>query len=298
MATAENLEDDTVTQDALLRAALRGEQQGLGEAAAFSGEQIRSALERANDAVHAEHRAATSIWRSPLSLFDSRAETAARQQGVPPWAIDAVLKAQQLGFEAAQLDDRNDAYKTQIEMAKREHRGIARAPLLQQLEQLDWLAHRLREHLPQLQAARDLFDAPEEATEAAPPGLPSEAAFAADRAVAEAERRGGAPSLGEAGVRAEAELKEPEAPGFILEQRPTEHRRSWRDVFRRSQEEMPRLLESALDVGMGRIFSALESVGVSQAGTEPNTSTEDVAGGFAPLWSQDVARGDSTIRIY
>jgi len=258
------LQDDRVREDALLRAALRGEQESAHEAIAISAERLHDALQRANHGVHAEHRSATNVWRSPLSLFDSRAEATARQKGIPSWAIDAVLKAQRLGFEAAQLGDRTDAYKMQIDMAKRERRGIARAPLLRQLEQLDLLAQRLREHAPILQAARALFDAPRSADCSAV--LPPEAALAAQRAAAEAARRGGAPSLRETGVRAEAEAEvEQEAPCCILEQRPSGARRLWREVVSRSREQVPRLLESALDLGVGRLLLAMESAGVAAA---------------------------------
>ncbi|CAE7224422.1 unnamed protein product, partial [Symbiodinium pilosum] len=76
-----------------------------------------------------EHRTATSTWCSPISLFDEAARQKASQGGIPEWAIRTVLKARRLVDQASGLGDLTDVYEAQIVTAKREKRGIARAPL-------------------------------------------------------------------------------------------------------------------------------------------------------------------------
>ncbi|CAE7812451.1 unnamed protein product [Symbiodinium microadriaticum] len=136
--------------------------------------QLRGVLLRAQQRMDAEHRVATSTWRAPLSLFDERQ---ASNGGIPDWAIRTVLKARRLVEQAAGLGDLTDVYEAQILTAQREKRGIARAPLLRHLENLDSATEQLRAHHPYLEAAKNAFNSPVEAeTTESLPGLPSSAA--------------------------------------------------------------------------------------------------------------------------
>jgi len=150
-----------IDEDSRVRAALRGDLKG--ESGVLRAESLCGALHRSHAAVQEAHRLATQIWRSSLSLFDDRAEHAAAESGVPGWAVDAVQRAKLLVHDAARLGNLVETYETQVNMAKRDHCGIARKPVLTLLDQLDSLARNLHEHLPLLQAARDSFDTAKQA---------------------------------------------------------------------------------------------------------------------------------------
>jgi len=139
-------------EDSRVRTALRSD-------LVLSPESLCGALHRSHAAVQEAHRLATQLWRSPLSLFDG----CAKHAGVPRWSVDAVQRAKLLVQEAARLGRLVETYGTQVNMAKRDHRGIARQPVLVLLDQLDSLARDLREHLSLLQAARSSFDTAKEA---------------------------------------------------------------------------------------------------------------------------------------
>mmetsp|Transcript_33069 Transcript_33069/g.74354 ORF Transcript_33069/g.74354 Transcript_33069/m.74354 type:complete len:289 (+) Transcript_33069:82-948(+) len=146
-------------EDHLVRQVLRGEA-GDGPKPKMGADQLRRVLHRAQERMDFAHRAATSAWCAPLSLFDEVAQGQATRSGIPDWAIRTVLKARRLVEQAAGLGDLTDVYEAQILTAQKEKRGLARAALLLHLEHLDEAAEELRAHLPYLQAAKKTFDSP------------------------------------------------------------------------------------------------------------------------------------------
>jgi len=148
-----------VDEDYRVRAALRGDLQG--ESEVLRADVLCGALHRSHAAVQEAHSLATQIWQSSLSLFDSRAEHAAAEAGVPQWAVSAVQRAKLLVQEAARLGDLVDVYEAKVNIAKREkdvYAGVTRKKVLALLDQLDSLARDLREHLELLQKARKSFN--------------------------------------------------------------------------------------------------------------------------------------------
>lgn len=140
---------------------------------ADDGQDLREQLRSAHHGVDIGHREATTIWRSPLSLFDDKSVDA----DVPLWAVRSVLEAQALVEEAAELGDLTDVYEAQIVTAENERRLFLHAPVCKLINRLDDLRLRLNTHLPCLAAARKAFDAPTEAVRESPLGPPMEAAL-------------------------------------------------------------------------------------------------------------------------
>lgn len=122
---------------------------------------LRAVLKRSHDKVANGHREMTTIWGSPLSLFDADATLAATNRGIPDRTIATVRCAKNLVEEASYLADRTDAYDAQVTIALREQRGLRKDSLLCHLNALEDLAGRLKDHLPKLQAARLVFDLPD-----------------------------------------------------------------------------------------------------------------------------------------
>jgi hypothetical protein len=120
--------------DEELREALRN---GSRQSKPLSSSQLIQALKRATKNVNSQHRACTSAWRTPISLFDKQAEQLAWEQNVPDWAIGVVVKARSLIEEASALYDLGDVYETQIRTALTEGRALQRGPLLDFLERCD-----------------------------------------------------------------------------------------------------------------------------------------------------------------
>eukprot|EP00927_Polykrikos_kofoidii_P008909 TRINITY_DN13712_c1_g1_i1.p1 TRINITY_DN13712_c1_g1~~TRINITY_DN13712_c1_g1_i1.p1 ORF type:complete len:369 (+),score=31.50 TRINITY_DN13712_c1_g1_i1:40-1107(+) len=107
-------------EDAEVRSALRQ----VGSKLEFRS--LRRVMRRAYEHVDVAHRGATEVWRTPLSLFDTRAEREATSQSVPSWAVKFVRIAQGLAGEASRLHDLTDTYESQIKAALKTGRGLHR----------------------------------------------------------------------------------------------------------------------------------------------------------------------------
>lgn len=130
-------------------------------------------LRRSHRALFAVLKAAIEVWRSPLSLFDDRAEAVALDSGVPAWSVTCVAHARELTDRASELHDLADVYGAQIHVADRDGKGIHRESMRRQLDKLDALSQSLRDHVPLLLAARVAFDRPAEAPQVAPEAVAS-----------------------------------------------------------------------------------------------------------------------------
>lgn len=150
----------------------------LEEPRSIKGSQLQAALAQSHAAMEKGHKALTSAWGTPLSLFDSAAEAVAVRRGVPLLALAAVRHGRALVEEATALGDRTDAYEAQIAIAAREGRGLKRDALLAHFDALDVMGRRLAGHLQAMQDARVAFTS-------TPPAAvrPSAAAAALARAI-------------------------------------------------------------------------------------------------------------------
>jgi len=127
---------------------------------------FRTSLAEAHAALDSAHRALTTEWGSPLSLFDDGAMREALERGVPGWAVASVQRAQDLVHEAAELGDRADVYEAQLRLADDNGAGLLREPVNKLLEQLADLTQRLSLHSPLLRRAHDEFASPSECSDA------------------------------------------------------------------------------------------------------------------------------------
>mmetsp|Transcript_93454 Transcript_93454/g.175799 ORF Transcript_93454/g.175799 Transcript_93454/m.175799 type:complete len:299 (-) Transcript_93454:89-985(-) len=130
--------------------------------------QLREALEEAHHRMSGQHKASADVWREPLSLFGKGDERRAKEAHVPEWAISCVRRMQTLVFESASQGDRADVYKTQLDLAEKEGKGLMRGPVIAHVQKLDKLTFDLRLENELLARARAAFDSPDTAPEKQP----------------------------------------------------------------------------------------------------------------------------------
>lgn len=124
---------------------------------------LREAMQKAHHGMSEQHKVSADVWRGPLSLFGKRDEKRAQEAHVPQWAIDCVHRMQTLVHEAASQGDRADVYKTQLDVAEKDGKGLMRGPVVGHVQKLEQLTFDLRLENERLAQARAAFDSPDTA---------------------------------------------------------------------------------------------------------------------------------------
>lgn len=136
-----------------VRRRLRGLEPGT-----VSAEPVARMLRRAAARLQENIQGLATAWGpEPLLRFDATAATLAAERGAQVWAIAAAREGARLAEEARLLADRAALYESQLSIALREARMVARVPLLWLLDRLEHVARQAKEHRPRLQAARQVL---------------------------------------------------------------------------------------------------------------------------------------------
>lgn len=119
---------------------------------------LRDALTASREKVDTGHRAVTSAWGIPASLFEEQNARDALCRGVPVWAVACVCKARSLTQTAAELRDLSDLYDSQLNLASQNGKGVLHSFVRRLTEELEFQGLQFSQHLPCIEAARSAFE--------------------------------------------------------------------------------------------------------------------------------------------